>query len=74
MLCCSPRVESPKSQNARLDPNAPVEVVLPEHGAYTGAFMDFGDAEDEVTLEIDRGIREHGRQTSGDHRLLELLG
>jgi hypothetical protein len=34
------------------DPNAPVEVVIPEHGAYTGAFMDFGDTEDEVTLEI----------------------
>src|SRR5450759_3425268 len=34
------------------DPNAPVEVVVPERGAYTGAFMDFGDAEDEVTLEM----------------------
>src|SRR6195256_334417 len=34
------------------DPNAPVEVLLPEHGAYTGAFMDFGDEEDDVTLEI----------------------
>jgi len=33
------------------NPNAPVEVLLPEHGAYTGAFMDFGDAEDEVTLD-----------------------
>ena len=33
------------------DSNAPVEVVIPEHGAYTGAFMDFGDAEDEVTIE-----------------------
>jgi beta-mannanase len=29
-----------------------VEVVLPEHGAYTGAFIDFGDAEDEVTLDM----------------------
>src|SRR4051812_43572810 len=33
------------------DPNAPVTVLLPATGAYTGAFMDFGDAEDEVTLE-----------------------
>jgi len=33
------------------DPSSRVEVVLPEHGAYTGAFMDFGDAEDEVTIE-----------------------
>ena len=32
-------------------PNGPLEVVIPEHGAYTGAFMDFGDAEDDVTLE-----------------------
>src|SRR4051812_21990046 len=34
------------------DSEAPVEVLLPEHGAYTGAFMDFGDAEDDVTLEM----------------------
>src|SRR4051794_34088552 len=36
---------------SRIDPSAPVEVLLPANGAYTGAFMDFGDAEDEVTLE-----------------------
>src|SRR6476620_1368934 len=36
---------------SRVDPNGPVEVVIPDHGAYTGAFMDFGDAEDDVTLE-----------------------
>src|SRR5438094_10153722 len=36
---------------ARIDPNGPVEVAIPEHGAYTGAFMDFGDEEDDVTLE-----------------------
>ncbi|MEP6936451.1 MAG: glycosyl hydrolase [Chthoniobacterales bacterium] len=36
----------------QLDPNTPVEVAIPEHGAYTGAFMDFGDAEDDVTLEM----------------------
>ncbi len=35
----------------QMDPNGPVEVAVPEHGAYTGAFMDFGDAEDDVTLE-----------------------
>ena len=35
----------------QIDPNGPVEVVIPDHGAYTGAFMDFGDAEDDVTLE-----------------------
>ena len=36
---------------AQIDPNGPVEVAIPEHGAYTGAFMDFGDEEDDVTLE-----------------------
>ena len=37
---------------SRIDPNSPVEMVLPEKGAYTGAFMDFGDTEDEVSLEV----------------------
>jgi hypothetical protein len=37
---------------SHVDPNGPVEVVIPEHGAYTGAFMDFGDEEDDVTLEM----------------------
>src|ERR1700737_4879636 len=42
-----------KRQEAQspVDPNSPVEVVIPEHGAYAGAFMDFGDEEDTVTLE-----------------------
>ncbi|HAF02285.1 MAG TPA: hypothetical protein DCG89_00580, partial [Spartobacteria bacterium] len=35
-----------------VDPNGPVDIVVPEHGAYTGAFMDFGDEEDDVTLEM----------------------
>ena len=43
--CCQ------KRNSAVVDPNAPVEVVIPEHGAYTGAFMDFGDTEDDVTIE-----------------------
>ena len=43
--------KKPGLTNARIDPNGPVEVVIPEHGAYTGAFMDFGDEEDDVTLE-----------------------
>lgn len=33
------------------DPNIPMEVVVPTHGAYTGAFIDFGDTEDDVTLD-----------------------
>src|SRR5213079_1706310 len=40
-----------KPSDTKVDPNGPVEVVVPDHGAYTGAFMDFGDAEDDVTLE-----------------------
>jgi len=35
----------------KFDPNVPVEIVIPEHGAYTGAFIDFGEAEEDVTLE-----------------------
>lgn len=42
----------------RVDPNAPVEVVLPEKGAYTGAFIDFGEAEDAVALETIEGFEE----------------
>ena len=41
-----------QSTQSKIDPNDPVEVVLPDHGTYTGAFMDFGDAEDSVTLEM----------------------
>src|SRR6266446_4510700 len=44
--------KKPGLTNARIDPNGPVEVVIPDHGAYTGAFMDFGDEEDDVTLEM----------------------
>ena len=39
------------SVGEKVDPNAPVEVSIPENGAYTGAFIDFGDTEDELTLE-----------------------
>lgn len=49
LFCTSCRKVSPVPVQ---DENAPVEVVIPQHGAYTGAFMDFGDAEDEVTLEM----------------------
>lgn len=46
LTACKPSVPT-----ARVDLNGPVEVVIPEHGVYTGAFMDFGDEEDDVTLE-----------------------
>ena len=32
-------------------PEAPLRLVIPEQGAYTGAYMDFGESEDDVTLE-----------------------
>ena len=50
-----------------LDPNAPVEVVIPEHGAYIGAFMDFGDTEDEVTIE---GIEEFETMVGKHHAII----
>ena len=43
--------KSNHAQEAKVDPNGPVEVVIPERGAYTGAFIDFGDEEDAVNLE-----------------------
>jgi len=54
ILACAALAACRKSAapKTRLDPNAPVEVLLPAKGAYTGAFMDFGDAEDEVTLDV----------------------
>jgi hypothetical protein len=51
-LCLFTSCKKSGLTNAQLDPNGPVEVVMPEHGAYTGAFMDFGDEEDDVTLEM----------------------
>ena len=32
--------------SAPSDPNAPMQLMVPDHGAYTGAYMDFGDIED----------------------------
>ena len=40
-----------RTKSDKLDNNASVEVVAPAHGAYTGAFIDFGEAEEDVTLE-----------------------
>ena len=40
------------TSSSPIDPNGPVEVVIPEHGAYTGAFMDVCDEEDDVTLDM----------------------
>jgi beta-mannanase len=45
--------DSPKE---RLDPDAPMEVMVPERGVYTGAFIDFGETEGDVTLETIEGF------------------
>jgi hypothetical protein len=34
------------------NPTTPMELVLPDKGAYTGAYIDFGEAEEDVTLEV----------------------
>jgi hypothetical protein len=49
-----------------IDRDCPVEVVLPEHGAYTGAYIDFGDAEDTVSLE---GLEEFEKMV-GKHQAI----
>lgn len=52
-------------------PEAPSEqqqqrLVVPDHGAYTGAYIDFGDQEDDVTLE---GLEEF-EQMVGKHQAI----
>lgn len=45
---CEPR-ETPAA--AEPTPTGPRQLVVPDKGAYTGAYVDFGDSEDDVTLE-----------------------
>lgn len=42
---CKPAPPAPS------EPKGPLALAIPPKGAYTGAYMDFGDDEDEVTLE-----------------------
>lgn len=51
LICFSLGCERAAPVAPKLDRNGPVTVVLPAHGAYTGAFIDFGGAEDDVALE-----------------------
>ena len=64
--CFSLGCEKHGTPAAKVDPNAPVEVMLPEKGAYTGAFIDFGDAEDAVALET----IENFEQMAGKHQAI----
>src|SRR6516164_2054441 len=43
--------KKPVSQESPVDLEGPVKVAIPERGAYTGAYLDFGDTEDDVSLE-----------------------
>ena len=47
---CRQQTAHPAPQTSA-SPEAPVHLVIPEQGAYTGAYLDFGDSEDDVTLE-----------------------
>ena len=52
--------------------NAGSRLVTPEHGLYTGAYMDFGEREDEVTLEkIEAFEQLVGHPIDGDFVRLE---
>src|SRR5437588_11310764 len=62
---CLVSCSKPTAQPA-IDPDAPVVVLVPHRGAYTGAFMDFGDEEDDVTLEM----IEDFEQMVGKHQAL----
>src|SRR6266446_4066798 len=52
IICCGLVSCEKATTSSHIDPNGPVEIAIPDHGAYTGAFMDFGDEEDDVTLEM----------------------
>ncbi|HEY1581893.1 MAG TPA: glycosyl hydrolase [Chthoniobacterales bacterium] len=66
VICFSLGCGKPAAVAPSIDRNGPVEVVLPERGAYTGAFIDFGEAEDEVALETIEGFE----QMVGKHQAI----
>jgi beta-mannanase len=68
-------------------PSGPVHLIVPSEGAYTGAYIDFGDSEDQVTFEqieaFEKAVGKHqaiiasssywGEQTFPLHNL-EIIG
>lgn len=48
----------PKPASGSEKPTGPLSLVIPAQGAYTGAYIDFGDQEDTVTLEAIEGFEE----------------
>lgn len=51
MLFASLQVACTDLQPTTVSREAPSQVVFPEHGAYLGAYIDFGPTEDDVTLD-----------------------
>ena len=51
-------------------PAGPVELVFPEQGAYTGAYVDFGEGEDDVTYDAIADFE----QMTGKHLALVAFG
>ena len=48
----------PESVSVADKPTGPLSLVIPAKGAYTGAYIDFGEQEDTVTLEAIEGFEE----------------
>ncbi len=66
ILLVSCHREDPSKQPPQTNPAVPAALVVPEHGAYTGAYIDFGEREDTVTLD---GIEEF-EQLTGKHQAI----
>ena len=62
---CGRKPAGSKTEGTR-PPGVPATLIVPSHGAYTGAYIDFGDAEDNVTLE---GIEDFEQQV-GKHQAI----
>jgi hypothetical protein len=58
LFCFSLGCERKQAATPAIDPNGPVAAVPPAQGAYTGAFIDFAGAEDDVALEAIEGFEE----------------
>jgi hypothetical protein len=66
LILCFPSCERSLPVTSQVDPRGSVKIGLPEQGAYTGAFIDFGGAEDDVALEAIEGFE----QMVGKHQAI----
>ena len=62
-----------KAVSVTIDRNGPLEVKIPDRGVYTGAFIDFGDAEDEVALEMIEDFGARKLQIENASRFVETF-